>query len=210
MATSFDVLIVSTISIALLHTLAPDHWVPFVMIGKAQDWSIRRLLGITFLGGAAHVLSSVVLGAVGIALGLSLTRLTAIESCRGEVAGLLIIGFGIAYAIYGLKHISHGHIHHLAERHNITTTWTLIAIFLLGPCEPLIPLMFLGINFGWHAVFVVSLLFSISTVGMMLLETWLAFSGIRLLKAERWAKYTHFLAGLTIAATGAVVMLLGI
>jgi nickel/cobalt exporter len=210
MSLSWGALVISTISIALLHTLAPDHWVPFVMIGKAQDWSVKKLLGVTFIGGAAHVISSVVLGAIGIVLGLSVSRLKSVESSRAEVAGLLIIGFGIAYTIYGLKHIKHGHMHHLAEKRNITTIWVLVAIFLLGPCEPLIPLMFLGINFGWYAVFLVSLLFSISTVGMMLVETWLAFSGVRILKAEKWSKYTHSLAGLTIAATGAIVMLLGI
>lgn len=103
MAASFVVLLFSTISVAFVHTLAPDHWVPFVAIGRVQGWSRGRLFWITILSGIGHVGSSILLGSLGIVLGLSLSHLRGWEGSRGHVASLLLIGFGIAYALWGLK-----------------------------------------------------------------------------------------------------------
>lgn len=211
MSNSFSILLFSTIFIAFLHTLAPDHWVPFAMIGQAQKWSDRKLLGITFISGIGHVLSSIILGAIGIAAGIGLSNLKETESNRAQIAGLLIIGFGIAYAVWGLKRLREGHHHsHIMDHHKATTIWALIAIFLLGPCEPLIPLMFIAVQFEWQAIVVISISFSLVTISMMVLQAYLAFRGVKLLRAKVWAKYTHVFAGIIIAATGAAVMLLEI
>jgi nickel/cobalt exporter len=211
MSDSFSILLFSTISIAFLHTLAPDHWVPFAMIGQAQKWSDKKLLAITFVSGIGHVLSSIILGAIGIAAGIGLSRLEKTESNRAQIAGLLIIGFGIAYAVWGLKRLKEGHNHfHMMDHQKAATIWTLIAIFLLGPCEPLIPLMFMAVKYGWHGIMTTTISFSIVTVAMMILQAYLSFRGVKLIKAETWAKYTHIFAGIIIAATGAAVMLLEI
>jgi len=211
MSNSFTILLFSTVSIAFLHSLAPDHWVPFTMIGQAQKWSDRKLLFITFVSGIGHVLSSIILGSLGIAAGIGLSSLEKTESNRAQIAGLLIIGFGIAYAVWGLKRLRDGRHHsHIMDHHKATTIWALIAIFLLGPCEPLIPLMFMAVQFGWTGIAAISISFSIATIGMMVLQAYLGFRGIKLLKAKVWAKYTHVFAGIIIAFTGAAVMLLEI
>ncbi len=33
---SLSVLLMSTLTIGVVHALAPDHWVPFVSVGRAQ------------------------------------------------------------------------------------------------------------------------------------------------------------------------------
>lgn len=201
-------LLVSTIGIAVIHALAPDHWVPFVAIGRAQNWSIRKLTFVTLLAGIGHVGSSIMLGFIGLALGFMLQGLQAFESQRGEVAGFILIGFGLAYAIWGLKQVRHGHVH--VDKGKVVTIWALIAIFVLGPCEPLIPLMLLAAQHGWGGVWLVVLLFGVATIGMMLGQALLAYAGVRLLPAERLERWTHAIAGLTIAFTGLLVMALGI
>ncbi|RMF67458.1 MAG: hypothetical protein D6743_04895 [Calditrichaeota bacterium] len=204
---SLTVLLVSTVSIGFLHALAPDHWVPFVSIGRAQNWSRFKLVWITFLSGIGHVGSSIVIGAVGLALGFGLTRVTSIESQRGEVAGLLLIGFGLAYAVWGLKHFRH---HHHLDSRRAVTIWTLVAVFVLGPCEPLIPLMFVSAAHGWRAVVLTSVLFSVVTIMMMVGQTLLAFTGLEMVHLHKLEHYSHAAAGLVIALTGGMVMLLGI
>ncbi|MEI7677633.1 MAG: sulfite exporter TauE/SafE family protein, partial [Bacteroidales bacterium] len=126
---------------------------------------------ITILCGIGHVGSSVVIGFIGIAAGVALSKLTYFESVRGNIAGWLFIGFGLAYALWGLrrafknkphthshfhlngkKHVhehthfvEHAHIHseEIAERtdYKSLTPWILFVIFVFGPCEPLIPLL---------------------------------------------------------------------
>ena len=213
MSNSMWILLMSTVSIAFLHALAPDHWMPFAAIAKAQKWSKLKLLWITFVSGVGHVGISIVFSIIGIVLGFSLTKLKNIEGHRGEIALWLLIGFGIAYMIWGIKKArDHKHKEIDAEKLKTRTVavWTLFAVFILGPCEPLIPLVFLGYNYGYSGVIVVSLVFSVITILMMLAQSLLAFMGIQLIKNDIAEKYSHALAGLVIALTGIFVMAMGI
>ncbi len=166
------VLCITAASIGFMHTLlGPDHYLPFVVLAKARKWSSLKTAWITILCGIGHVGSSVVIGFIGIAAGVALSKLTYFESVRGNIAGWLFIGFGLAYALWGLrrafknkphthshfhlngkKHVhehthfvEHAHIHseEIAERtdYKSLTPWILFVIFVFGPCEPLIPLV---------------------------------------------------------------------
>ena len=111
-------LVATAAGIALLHTLAgPDHYLPFIMMSRARQWPLRRSLLVTFLCGLGHVLSSVVLGAVGVA-GLNSERpggvtnmLRAIDyaEARGLASVLHNQPLGIASAM---------HVHVALARHH--------------------------------------------------------------------------------------------
>jgi len=111
-------------ALGLVHTvIGPDHYLPFIVIGRARNWKLQKTLGVAFLAGLGHILSSVVLGFVGIALGLAVSKLEGVESARGAVAAWLLIGFGLAYFIWGLRrawrdkpHV-HPHLHDHEEDH---------------------------------------------------------------------------------------------
>lgn len=112
------VLLASAASLGLIHTvLGPDHYVPFVMMGKAGNWSLRKTCLITVFCGIGHVAGSVLLGIAGIGLGVALHKLELIESFRGSFAAWLFIALGLAYFAWGLKSAirnkphSHLHIH---------------------------------------------------------------------------------------------------
>jgi len=213
MHSSLVVLLISTSFIAFLHALAPDHWMPFAAIGKARKWSKLKLLWVTFISGLGHVGVSIVFSVIGILLGFSLSRLNSIGGHHGEVALWLLIGFGIAYMIWGIKHAGvHEHSEIDQEKINkkTVTAWTIFAIFVLGPCEPLIPLVFLGYNFSYVGIISVSIIFSVITIIMMLAQSLLAFMGIQLIKSSIVERYSHAFAGLVIALTGVFVMAVGI
>lgn len=213
MSASLWVLVVSTLSIAFLHALAPDHWMPFAAIGKAKKWSKAKLLLITFFSGLGHVGSSIIFSIIGIALGFTLFKLKHMEGHRGEIALWLLIGFGIVYMIWGIikgKEGKHSHIDEEKLKAKTVAVWTMFAVIVLGPCEPLIPLAFLGYNYGWMGVMVVSVVFSIVTIVMMLIQSLLAFMGIQLIKNDIAERYSHAFAGFVIALTGLFVMAAGI
>lgn len=203
-----EALILSAIGVGLVHSLAPDHWLPFASLAQAQGWSRKKLLVVSFLAGLGHVGSSFVLGVLGIVLGMGLAHLEGVESFRGNVAGFLLIGFGVAYALWGLKHVRDHHLHfHKGE---IVTFWTLMAIFVFGPCEPLIPLMFLAVQHGWSGIWLTTTAFSVTTVFMVVAQSMLAFMGLSLLPQRSLEKWSHVMAGGVIALTGLAVMFLGI
>ena len=202
-------LLVSALTIGLVHALAPDHYLPIAMIARAKNWNAPKVVAVTLLAGLGHILSSVVIGGIGLGLGLALTRLKSVEASRGEIAGLLLIGFGVAYAVWGLKQARR---HHLEERtlEAAVTVWVLIAVFVLGPCEPLIPLMFLAMAYGWHAVALTTLVFGVATVAVMVVGTVAVFGGASAARLGSFERYNHAIAGGVIAATGLAVILLGI
>lgn len=122
--------------VGLVHTLlGPDHYVPFVAMSRVGGWSIRKTIVVTLSCGLAHVLSSVALGVIGIGMGVAVFKLERIESVRGDIAGWLLTGFGLAYFIWGVRRAilnkphthfhphadgtihSHTHVHDTAHAH---------------------------------------------------------------------------------------------
>ncbi len=214
------ILLWTAVSIGFIHTLiGPDHYLPFIVIGKARNWTITKTLFITFLCGIGHVLSSVLIGAIGIAIGSAIGDLQSIEKVRGDIASYSLIGFGIAYGIWGLWRArkSHGHSHlpggkHLnQENARSVTFWTLFIVFVLGPCEPLIPLlMFPAVKHDWHGVVVVTLAFGIVTIGTMCVIVYSAARGLATLKTQLMEKYVHAMAGGIIALSGMAIKIFGI
>ncbi|CUS97515.1 hypothetical protein [Candidatus Chrysopegis kryptomonas] len=211
---SFITLLVSTASIAFLHALAPDHWLPFIMIGRAQKWSIKKLIFVTFIAGIGHVGSSVLIGLIGLFIGMELSKLEGFEALRGEVGIWLLIGFGIAYALWGLKHARHPHRHEIVDEKilnkKVVTVWTLFAVFVLGPCEPLIPLFFISLKFQIAGIIGVIVVFSIMTWIMMIAQAVIGYLGIQLVKFETLERYSHTIAGVVIALTGVFILVSGV
>ena len=106
--------------LGLVHTLlGPDHYLPFVAMARAGRWSMKKTVLVTLLCGAGHVLGSVILGLAGVALGLTLFQLETIESYRGELAGWMLIAFGVVYLTWGvwfaLRRQPHTHLHAHAD-----------------------------------------------------------------------------------------------
>lgn len=208
MSGSLWALMGSTTLIAVLHALAPDHWIPMVNLSIAQRWTSRRLTWMTFLAGIGHVGSSVLIGGVGVLMGVTLNQLKGFETQRGLIAGLLLMGFGLGYVLWGWRQYAQqqgqegGHSHRAGL--------ALLAALVIGPCEPLLPLMFLAYAFGWLAVTAVAALFSATTITMMLAQVLLARKG---LCRGRWIRNflsSHIATGLSIVVTGFAVLVLGL
>jgi nickel/cobalt transporter (NicO) family protein len=223
--------------VGFVHTIfGPDHYIPFVAMSRARHWTMRRTMLISFLCGLGHVLSSVVLGLVGIALGIAVGRLTHIEAVRGGIAGWLMIIFGFAYLVWGLHRLvtnrPHTHVHYHADGHAhdhthdhhsehahphieegkaTITPWILFTIFVFGPCEPLIPLvMYPAAKHSLAGVALVAATFSIATIGTMLTVIALSVWGFNLLRLGRLERYVHVLAGAMIFVSGLAVQILGL
>lgn len=231
------VLIGTAATLGLVHTvLGPDHYLPFIVISRARKWSLSKTLLISFFCGLGHVLGSVVLGFVGIALGLAVSRLTSVESFRGGAAAWLLIGFGFAYFIWGMhrairnrphEHIhvhvdgeEHDHLHtHEVEHSHVhdekkgtsLTPWILFVIFVFGPCEPLIPLvMYPAMKQNISGLILVTIAFGLTTILTMLTIIALSSWGVKFLRLGRLERYVHALAGGMIFISGLSVQFLGL
>jgi len=101
---------------------------------------------VTLLCGFGHVTVSVVLGVLALLLGREM--LEAFGARLESVAGILLIGFGLAYGLWGLRHAVadrlHGHSHAHFDHVHDPSKASVLGLFLLfsaDPCVRLIPIM---------------------------------------------------------------------
>ena len=71
---------VTAATVGALHTIAPDHWVPFAALARARGWSPLRTARLTFFCGLGHVTVSAILGIVALFIGLETSRSSARRS----------------------------------------------------------------------------------------------------------------------------------
>jgi hypothetical protein len=99
-------LLFSAAVVAIVHTaIGPDHTVPFVMLARARKWSLKRTIVVTTLCGIGHVGSSLLLGGLGVAAGVSTIVLNGVEMRRADVAAWAMVVFGAVYALWGVRHV---------------------------------------------------------------------------------------------------------
>ncbi len=227
----------TAVFLGFFHTLiGPDHYLPFIAMARARHWPLKKTLTVAFFSGLGHVLSSVLLGFLGLALGIAVSKLETAESWRGNAAAWLFIGFGFAYLIWGLhraiknrphhhahvhadgenhdhlhQHESdHVHVHDLKKKANITP-WVLFTIFVFGPCEPLIPLiMYPAAKHSMPGVVLVAAAFAVATIATMLAIIALSSWGLSFVRLGRMERYAHALAGGAIFLSGLAVQFLGL
>ena len=201
--------------VGALHTLAPDHWVPFAALARAQKWSAAKTARITFLCGFGHVTVSALLGLLGLLFGRAIFEKA---GARMEaVAGILLVGFGLAYGVWGMRRAAgrrvHGHAHaHYDHVHDAskTTAWSLFLLFSADPCVAVIPLLFAAAPLGTAPTVGLVLLYEAATIATMIVLVLPARAGFERLRFPWLDHWGDALAGGLIAATGLVVMALGI
>jgi sulfite exporter TauE/SafE len=232
MQSEMEVLIIAAISIACLHTVTgPDHYLPFIALSKSRGWSFAKTLGWTIVCGCGHVWSSVLLGLGGAAIGWSLSKISWMENVRGGIAGWVMLVFGFIYGIWGLyrayknnphKHFDlqedgaiyvyeHKHDEAVApqDRHKVTP-WVMFIIFILGPCEPMIPLLYFpAVKNSWSGMVILITIYTLVTLLTMVTMVVLGYLGITFVKTEKIERYIHALGGLTIFICGAGMLILG-
>lgn len=234
---SIVALVLTAFFLGSVHTaLGPDHYLPFAALARAGRWTLQKTLLVTILCGLGHVLSSVLIGLVGVAAGLAVAAVTPIEEARAPIATWALIGFGLTYGTWGFwrgfrgrKH-SHSHAHadgsahahehghagdhvhpHPGARRSTGAIWALFIVFVLGPCEPLIPLlMFPAATHSWGTLVLVTTVFAATTLLTMTVivaALWFGLGAVRLGSLER---YAHAFAGSALALSGVAVLALGI
>jgi ABC-type nickel/cobalt efflux system permease component RcnA len=219
----------------VLHVLIPDHWLPFVLIGRARGLSARRVGCLSLLSALIHAGVSVGLGLA--ALGLGAGAAERLGRTLTGVSPALLVGFGLLYAAWawhkgghfhpGGRHVHAAggacagdegpghpeHLHYHADQDLIRdgAGWSglsLAAIVGLNPCVIVLPLIVAAAPGGAGSVAQVILAYALPTT---LLMVGLSVLGVRLGVAIRLpaaARHAEAASGLLIAAVGLLFGLL--
>lgn len=226
----------TALSTALFHTLIPDHWLPFVLIGRARSWSARKTMAVSGTSALIHATLSVGLGLLAVGTGLAWARLLGDSLARASA--VLLIVFGLGYAAWAwrkgghfhpggrLAHEGHdeascadgtggfhdGHLHYHADGDMIhgadrRSGYYLAFIVGINPCILILPIMFSSVERGATAVALVTLAYTVTTVALMV---GLSVAGVvvaRRIPVPGIARHMELVSGLLIALTGVLLFL---
>lgn len=236
---TFWAVITIAVTTAFVHTFTgPDHYLPFIVLARARHWTLRRTLILTFLSGLGHIASAFGLALLFNYLSSRSGRFAPlaawVEETRGSLAAWMLLILGTVYMIFGLIHLfrrphTHAHIHpdgtvhthehsavaehahiHGDSSHRFLLGWSLFIIFVLGPCEALLPILAAAASIDTFCVFCSTTVFTVVTVATMLLAVTLGYLGLRQLTSPWIERASHLLAGLMIALCGFGMIFLGL
>ncbi len=220
-------LILGAVILGSGHSAAPDHWMPFAAIARAQNWSRGKTAWVSAFAGFGHVTVSAALGLIALVAGKE--ALVRFGDRFETLAPVLLIGFGLLYALYGWH--KRGHHHHTTtgqpfphshphehshsdgrqhHDHKDPTPLTMFALFSLDPCMAVVPVIMMAAPYHWVQILFLVLAYEIATIATIVVLSTLAYSGVSLFRWKALETHGMFIAGLFIVAVGVAVQILGI
>jgi nickel/cobalt exporter len=232
-----SVLVATAAGTAAFHTLIPDHWLPFVLVGRARRWSARTTALVSATSAVIHTGLSVVLGLL--ALGVGEAAALAIGGRLTRASGWMLLGFGLLYAIWAWRKGGHfhpggallhapdeggscdghegpqggEHLHYHADDRWIRSeagmsAGALALIVGLNPCILILPILVATAERGRAAVALVAAAYSLTTIALMVGLSVAGVVGARRFAVPAIARHMETFSGLLIALVGAVFVVL--
>ncbi|EKY30331.1 hypothetical protein HMPREF0185_00539 [Brevundimonas diminuta 470-4] len=197
---------------AFLHAALPTHWLPFVLVGRAQRWSVSRVITTVVTAGLAHIASTALVGSLIVAAGLALNRW--VDGLLPHLSAGLLFLFGAFYlAKASLKRTAtaggpamdagEGAGPAVSDR---AAFLGLVLMMAVTPGEVLLPIYLSSATEGFWALGLLTLVFTAGTVLGMTLLAALATAGYSILRLERWARYEGAILGGALILIGFLVL----
>lgn len=180
-------LFIGSLTLSILHALIPSHWLPFIAIGKTENWSKIETLKVTAVSGFAHVLSTILIGIIIGLIGYEISNLA--ETLTHLLAPLILFLVGIIYIILYLRH-AHTHRHLEEDMNKIESKTksaiilTLITAMFFSPCIELQAYYFNAGLYGWQGILLVSLVYLVITISGMVILVYIGQAGINRLNTK--------------------------
>ena len=208
-------------AVAFLHGALPNHWLPFVLVGRRQGWAAGKTLAITAAAGLCHALITMLLGLVLVATGMAVgDRLGPVLP---YVAGAILMALGLYYLARNARGGGHLHLPFLGRLAPVqgpsgefmapalsdrSAILGLLAILALSPCEAFLPVYLSGLRYGWAGFGVLSLVLTGAAVASMTGLTGLSLAGARRLGLKSAERYEGAVLGAALIVLGVLVVVL--
>lgn len=187
--------------LSIIHSFIPDHWLPFVIVGRNRKWSSSTSCFYTFFSMCIHILISILLGILTFIVGLSIAK--AVGEAMAKISGGLVILLGIMYIV------PKGWYH---REYRLTFSDKSEGLYLsivlgLNPCICLLPLFFAVAPMGIGETIKIILVFSIPTLLLPTLMVYFTLKGIFRVKWTFLDTYGDTISGLIIVILGVILIL---
>ncbi|HEX2787608.1 MAG TPA: hypothetical protein VHP32_06850 [Ignavibacteria bacterium] len=180
-------LFIGSLTLSIIHALIPSHWLPFIAIGKTENWRKAETLQVTAISGFAHVLSTVLIGIIIGIIGYEISSIA--ETITHLLAPLVLFIAGIIYIILYIKH-AHTHRHLEEDLNEIKSKskkaiiLTLITAMFFSPCIELEAYYFNAGLYGWQGILLVSVVYLFITISGMVILVYVGQAGVNRLNQK--------------------------
>ena len=198
--------------VGLVHSMAPGHWLPVVLMAKTRRWSVKVAVLGALITASGHIILSLLLAGGAIAVGAHF--LSQYEGQIESYAGLGLVLFGAAYAIYAYVTHSrcHGHEHHGPvpdpKKKGLKGAFLFLFSTGLSPCVAVLPVIAAAAPTGLSAVAVTMLFFALGVSSALVGSTVLVTLGILKLDHPLFEHYGDVITGVAVALMGVVLFFL--
>lgn len=209
-------LIAAAGGVGLGHAVLPDHWVPLAVLGRTHRYPLRRVARLSALAGVAHVLVSLLLGAIVIAVGLSFR--STVQSAEDTIIGVVLILTGVAFVALERGGHGHGHEHPHSSRDSApqvvaegSRTRGLAAIMVpfgaaASPDLTILPVFLAASAAGVAAAIGALVVFAVVTIATIVALTLLACFGGYQVHGEWLDRWGNIFTALVLVIIGVLVL----
>lgn len=226
-------------AVAFFHASLPTHWLPFVLVGRARNWSRPKTVAVTLIAGTGHVLLTSLLGLGIVGLGFHVDE--RLERAFPWMAGGVLLAMGCYYTWLqffgaspcrhfpgGMPHGSGGCCRHepalgsdqeepagggyAPDSSGVSDRQLTAALFMMlafSPCEGFLPIYLSGVPYGWPGFLVLSAILAVATLFGMLLFTASTFLSVEDLRLPRMERYNAGMLGALFGVLGLAVIACG-
>jgi nickel/cobalt transporter (NicO) family protein len=197
--------------LSLIHAAIPNHWIPLIAISKTEKWTLKETLTATLITGFSHTISTIM---IGIIVGLIGIKLSGSYNLVIEyVAPSILIAIGAIYILADFRNREH-HSHSYPENINIRSRTrskisflvSLSVAMFLTPCVEIEAYYFQAGMIGWKGIFIVSVVYTSTTVLLMLLFVYAGFKGTQRLRSHTLEHHEKLITGIVLIGLGILAL----
>jgi len=198
------------LGVALVHVAIPTHWLPFVLVGRAQGWTLRKVLGAATAAAVGHILTTSAVGVLILLAGRFMEQW--LQGLLHYAAAALLFGFGVFYLMrafqrrMALAGVTDETLVAPPRVGDGAAWWGVVAALALSPGEVLLSFYLTGDSHGWPGLALLSAMFLAGTLAGMIALISLTWAGMAHFRMERLARYESAVLGAVLVALGVAVV----
>ncbi|MFZ4605703.1 MAG: hypothetical protein ACOYM5_05540 [Caulobacter sp.] len=196
--------------VALVHVAIPTHWLPFVLVGRAQGWRLRRVLGAAAAAAVGHILTTSAVGVLILMAGRFMEQW--LQGLLHYAAAALLFGFGVFYLTRAFQRrmvpagVTDAALVAPPRVSDGAAWWGVVAALALSPGEVLLSFYLTGDSHGWPGLILLSAMFLAGTLAGMVALISLTWAGMGHFRLDRLARYESAVLGAVLVALGVAVV----
>lgn len=195
--------IVGSIFLSIVHAAIPNHWLPIIVIGKKEQWTVSEVVKVAIIVSLAHSVSTVIIGMLLGFLAKGIAETVTIFTHYITPTIFIVLGLVFIFRHHFHKHIDLQEIATKSQSKGRIVIALVTAMFF-SPCMEINAYFLLaGTQSNWLVPFIAFLYFSITTICITLL-VWFAYKGLLKMNWQALELYAGIVTGLTLIITGVI------